>query len=86
MPVGVGKGVNVTVLTMGTFGDASVGAVGGGDVGTVVAMGGVATLRDVSGSELVAIVGGTARGGVLGTDERVVGESVVAMVERMLVN
>ena len=82
MPVGVGKGANETVLMMCTLRDASVGgAVGRRDMGTVVA-----TLRYVLGSGLGATEGGTATGSVSGTGEHVVGESVVAMVERMLDN
>ena len=81
MPVGVGKGAIETVLMMCTLRDASVGAVGRRDMGTVVA-----TLRDVLGSGLGATEGGTATGSVSGTGEHVVGESVVAMVERMLDN
>ena len=85
--VGVGKGANVTVLLLvGTLRDASVGAVGCGDRGTVVARG-VATLRDVTGSGFGVTEGGTTGGVSAGSGGRVAGASGgAAMVERMLVS
>ena len=87
MPVGVGTGANVTVLMRGTLRDESVGAVGCGDRGTVVARG-VATLRDVTGNGFGATEGETTGGMSACTCGRVVEASGgAAMVkERMQVS